>query len=406
MTTLKSPFPYPGGKSTIAAEVWRRLGDCPNFVEPFAGSAAVLLARPHDLTGKTETCNDLDGHIANVFRAITFDPETTAQWCDFPVSECDLTARHLHLKAAREELTSRLFADPFYFDPILAAFWLWGAASWIGDGWCVADGPWVSVDGLLVDRRTLPKEEQGEADGVLKQMPNVSGSNRAGTRDGSTVNCGIHRYRAAVPRKMPEVGTGPHSQLGGRAKGIQAVRYEGVRKKMPNVGRGQDTQGGSFESGVRRFDEPTALATYFALLSDRLRRVRFLCGGWERAVKDSITVNHGLTALFLDPPYPSAEHGMGYHGDNDIWYDVARWAAERGDDPRLRIALCGYMSDAADAMFPATWTRYAWEARGGYSNQSENGRGRANAKREMCWFSPHCIDPATDYDGTLFEGLL
>jgi hypothetical protein len=58
---LKAPLPYPGGKSTIADEVWRRLGDTPNYVEAFMGSAAVLLARPHDLDGKTEPSGSASG---------------------------------------------------------------------------------------------------------------------------------------------------------------------------------------------------------------------------------------------------------------------------------------------------------------------------------------------------------
>jgi REP element-mobilizing transposase RayT len=47
MTTLKAPFPYFGSKRAVASVVWERLGDCPNYVEPFFGSGAVLLGRPH-----------------------------------------------------------------------------------------------------------------------------------------------------------------------------------------------------------------------------------------------------------------------------------------------------------------------------------------------------------------------
>lgn len=396
-TPLKAPYPWPGGKSDIAAEVWKRFGNPSNYVEVFCGSAAMLLGRPGGAHG-TETVNDLDGLLINALRAITLCPDDTAAWCDWPVSEADLTSRHLWLKAQRDDLTARLFGDPLYCDPQAAGWWLWGIASWIGDGWCVADGPWVNVDGRLTDRRTIGKEDE---EGVRRKMPNVSATGYG--HDGSST--GVLAYRAAVPRKMPEVGTGPNSQLGGRAKGVQAVRYAGVPKQMPRIGTGLDQ--GTTGAGIatKRFEEPTALSAYFTALSDRLRRVRFLCGGWERAVKDSITVNHGLTALYLDPPYPSAEHGMGYHGDNDIWHDVARWAVSRGDDKRLRIALSGYYSEEADALFPPTWTRYRWEARGGYSNQSKDGRGRANAKREIVYFSPHCTDPANDYAGTLFEGV-
>lgn len=44
---LKAPFPWFGGKSRVASIVWERFGDVPNYVEPFFGSGAVLLGRPH-----------------------------------------------------------------------------------------------------------------------------------------------------------------------------------------------------------------------------------------------------------------------------------------------------------------------------------------------------------------------
>lgn len=47
--TLVAPFPYFGGKRRAAPMIWPRLGDTPNYIEPFAGSLAVLLARPQGL---------------------------------------------------------------------------------------------------------------------------------------------------------------------------------------------------------------------------------------------------------------------------------------------------------------------------------------------------------------------
>lgn len=391
-TPLRAPLPYHGGKSSIAAAVWARLGDTPNYVEPFMGSAAVLLARPHDLAGKTETINDIDGFLTCSYRAIAYAPEETAYWCDRPVNECDLTAFHLWLKAQRPDLTERLFADPFYYDPVVAGAFLWGAASWIGDGWCVADGPWINVEGRLVDRRTIG----AEGEGVCKKMLMVRGN--AYSND-----MGIQAYRdtPGVWRTMPVVGA--PGEGGERLQGIQRYR-QGVPRQMPLVSaRGGDSSG-TIHQGTNSYTAPAALLAYFERLATRLRRVRILCGDWKRVVKPSITVNHGLTAVFLDPPYPSAEHDMRYHGDNDVWHQAALWAVEQGDNPLLRIAIAGYFSEATDALFPASWERLRWEARGGYSNQKANGRGRDNAKRECVWFSPHCIDAATDY-GPLFEVL-
>jgi len=70
---LKAPFPWFGGKSRVAPEVWARFGDVRNYVEPFFGSGAVLLGRPGGATG-TETINDIDGFVANFWRALQADP--------------------------------------------------------------------------------------------------------------------------------------------------------------------------------------------------------------------------------------------------------------------------------------------------------------------------------------------
>src|SRR5689334_12022497 len=60
---LKAPFPYFGGKSRIADQVWARFGAIENYVEPFFGSGAILLNAPNP--GHTETVNDADGLLAN-----------------------------------------------------------------------------------------------------------------------------------------------------------------------------------------------------------------------------------------------------------------------------------------------------------------------------------------------------
>jgi DNA adenine methylase len=69
---LSPPFPWFGGKRRVADIVWKALGDVPNYVEPFAGAAAVLLARPdsHEWARHTETINDKDGLLVNLWRAL------------------------------------------------------------------------------------------------------------------------------------------------------------------------------------------------------------------------------------------------------------------------------------------------------------------------------------------------
>ena len=56
---ILAPFPWFGGKSSVAGDVWQRFGDVKNFVEPFFGSGACLLARPKHQG--FETINDFDG---------------------------------------------------------------------------------------------------------------------------------------------------------------------------------------------------------------------------------------------------------------------------------------------------------------------------------------------------------
>jgi len=170
--TLAAPFPWFGGKSRIAPLIWQRFGDIGNYVEPFYGSGAVLLARPQPFGGP-ETINDADGFVANFWRSILHDPDATAHHADWPVNECDLHARHLWLIERRTDLTARLMADPDYHDPQIAGYWVWGICSWIGAGWCSGEGPWQAIDGKLTDTRQPP--HLGNAGmGINRQLPHLA----------------------------------------------------------------------------------------------------------------------------------------------------------------------------------------------------------------------------------------
>lgn len=134
---MKAPFPFFGGKTKAAPLIWSRFGNVENYCEPFAGSLAVLLARPDWPFQKTttETVNDIDCYIVNFWRAIKADPDAVADAADNPVNEADLHARHqwLHNQAERME---RLKANPDYYDARVAGFYAWGLSSWIGDNFC------------------------------------------------------------------------------------------------------------------------------------------------------------------------------------------------------------------------------------------------------------------------------
>ena len=146
------------GKSRAAELIWSRLGPVANYVEPFAGSLAVLLGRPHP--PKTETVNDLDCYLANFWRAIVHAPEETAQWADSPLNEADLHARHALLMAAKSEHRERMLSEPEYFDCKLAGWWVYGQCAWIGTGWTVEKS------------RKLP--HLGDAgQGINRQLPHL-----------------------------------------------------------------------------------------------------------------------------------------------------------------------------------------------------------------------------------------
>lgn len=111
----------------------------------------------------------------------------------------------------------------------------------------------------------------------------------------------------------------------------------------------------------------------------------------------AVTYGHGLTAVFLDPPYSkeAGRSGNLYSVDSDtVAHDMREWAIANGDNPLMRIALCGYENEHG-ALMPDTWSIYRWKAVGGYGLQS-NGRGRENRNREVIWFSPYCLKPDED----------
>ena len=121
----KAPFVYMGGKRTVADLVWARLGDVPNYCEPFAGSLAVLLKRPSP--PQTETVNDLDCFLANAWRSMSRYPEETAEYACWPVSEVDMQARHHYLVMGPESERFResMRTDPDFCSPKFAGWWLY-----------------------------------------------------------------------------------------------------------------------------------------------------------------------------------------------------------------------------------------------------------------------------------------
>lgn len=61
------PFSYYGGKTTLAPQIAALLPEHDHYVEPFAGSLAVLLAKG---PSRCETVNDLDGDLMTFWRVL------------------------------------------------------------------------------------------------------------------------------------------------------------------------------------------------------------------------------------------------------------------------------------------------------------------------------------------------
>ena len=303
----------------MAWVVWRYLGNVERYIEPFCGSAAVLLARPvwHEWWRKSEIINDADGYVVNAWRAIKYAPDEVVHYADWIVSEVDLAARNNWLIKRYDDLLVRLASDPDYYDPKIAGWWIWGATIWLASGWCAKER-------VIAD--------YGK-NGVAIKMPNVL-------------------TRTGINRCIP-VSRG----------GVSEDRHRFIREMLH-------------------------------ALSDRLREVRVVSGDWRRVLGDWIFQCVGPVGVFLDPPYRTDECKKGlYKVENNIWDDVVEWAIANGNNPRLRIALCGYDG----FMMPEGWRAYYWVRDVGYSTLARRETmAQLNRKRETIWFSPHCLAPWHD----------
>jgi hypothetical protein len=414
--------------------VWRAFGaDVPNYIEPFAGSLAVLLARPGG-PGKIETVNDADRYLANFFRALKADPIAVARWADDPVNEADLHARHKWL-VNQAEFRERMHTDPDFFDVKIAGWWVWGLCQWIGGGWCVEPNnhkhPKLDGIGKGVHSEAGHGRRRGADRSSEANRPDLAGAGRGiharGHRseaddrkrpelDGTSPGRGVHSDAAHEPkRQMPALSVGTSRGVGSPGRGVHSdeAHHEpwrerphlsnsgmgvhaanayspGRRPQMTDAGRGVHLPSLGNDKGIHGVIAPPC-AEWFLKLQQRLRRVRVACGDWKRVLGNSV-LGKGKNvggrrpcAVFLDPPYSFEFRDPYLYSEDDaaISTQVREWALEHGDDPDLRIALCGYEGEHE---MPASWTCHAWKAARGYATEDNE-----NRARERIWFSPHCL---------------
>lgn len=304
---LRAPFPWFGGKRRAASRVWSALGNVDHYVEPFCGSAAVLLARPH--VGRCETINDADGMVSNFWRAVRSQPDDVAAHADWPVCEPDLHARHLWLIGQRENLTERLIADPEWCDAKAAGWWVWGACAWIGTGWCDAKPP-------------------------SRKLPHLGDEGR-----------GVHRPSLQLPHLGNE-GMGVHAPRRGAALSDDAV---------------------AFASPAEWFCALSGRLRAVRVASGDWRRVV----ASETTLFPSSLPSRAVCGVYFDPPYfdGKMDYAAGGAGTS-ISADVRAWALEHGTDKRLRIVLSGYAGEH-DALEACGWRVESWKTKGGYAAGGE-----------------------------------
>jgi hypothetical protein len=366
------------------------------------------------------------------------------------VHNCDLHARHRWLVETARERVQQCKTDPDFYDAKVAGWWVWGQCLWIGSGWC-ARPEWTgrmpaiagrdggrgahaksrnvnprAGDTLNNEHRRLDLGSDGDGNGIIRtqrksdpdweQRPHL-GSDGQGqgiirkrpmlTHHGG--NVGVHKPSLAMAIKRPvlahsEGGRGVMRQAhqvpslrgdsGAAGQGIHAPGFQRRSQQIPVLGCAHGSGQGVSAHAIHR--SSGGLQAYMRALSDRLRRVRVCCGDFERILGPAVTTCIGMTGVFLDPPYDTDARAICYSHDGEeadtgksVWWRAYRWAVEHGEDPLLRIALCGY--EHPDAIFPESWECIPWKASGGYGRSA---RGKANARRERIWFSPGCLKPA------------
>lgn len=107
----RAPFGWYGSKARLARRIVPLADAIPHrvYVEPYAGSAAVLFAKPRS---PVEIINDLDGQVVNFFRVLRDHPAALARACQLtPYSRAEYEADAISTDSMTElELARRFWA--------------------------------------------------------------------------------------------------------------------------------------------------------------------------------------------------------------------------------------------------------------------------------------------------------
>jgi len=152
---------------------------------------------------------------------------------------------------------------------------------------------------------------------------------------------------------------------------------------------------GNAGQGINKKTELTRsefISHWMQRLATRLRDVRVACGDWSRVCGNSPIRIGSPCAIVLDPPYSVSNRSDVYnHESYSVSHDVRKFAIEKGENPKLRIALFGYEGEHE---MPAGWECVPWKAAGGFESQSKSKlEADKNSRKERVWFSPGCLKP-------------
>ena len=381
---LTAPFPYYGGKSRHAKEVWKRFGNPDVYAEPFAGSLAVLLGRANPC--RREVVCDLDGHIANFWRAMQAEPggsRPVGGLSDDPPGSDGAAP-------LADRMGSGALGNAVGGSRVLRR-----AGRWL-----------VGVGQVELDRQRMVPGRNSEPLGCATKRPGerAQWDGAPSCRDGRPATHG-HPTGAGVQvgRVSRQIPAAPSNALAGQGVqvgrdqiptvprdpgggGVQAQRDGILGDKRPHVtgnraasvgcAAGKIAAGGPIGTGER-------LLPWFHALQQRLARVIVLNRSWESAVTPSILSDTASSpdltrAVFLDPPYPTDKRQGKLYGKDDEGQAATaayEWAVEHGD--RYRIAYC-----CIPGQFPVPegWSNWTLKTKGAGST-------------DIVMFSPCCLSP-------------
>ena len=399
MSNLRAPFPYFGGKRRIADLVWQRFGKVDRYIEPFAGSLAVLLAAPEP--APKEIVSDTNGYIVNFWRSVQNDPDAVAYHAEYPTLHHDLTARQHTLWKWYLE-SDKLLTDPRYYNTEIAGWWVWGTSNSIAGNYAVKRG--VAND----SKTELTKDS---APGVHHQIPKFT-TNRNDT-GGVKMSGLIDRIPHVAQVIQGGKGISAETRLAQRG-----VKPSGHVDGVPRVPSKRHGGKGVATSRVKDFDFKTLdsdipdryeswmrieIFNYMRQIQSRLRRVTTLNRPFTSFITPTIagftdTVKLD-TAIFLDPPYRTEQrsdslYASDYEGtSSDVAVESYAWAIANGND--FKIAYCMHEGDFA---VPDDWTSFEQSFAGHHTRS----RGKhLDRVRDQVIFSPKCLKLSVE--GSLFN---